>query len=124
MTSSDTDVPDDISDELATHLQESTDKQLREIIHYAQQLLTEQPSLTDELEARDDEELVPRDGEEIVRMEDHGDYTLVIVERPEETGEARGQFAYRVRLEPGFEDSDDRYRWHYLGRVHGTEGGA
>jgi len=123
MTSSDIDVPDDISDELAAHLQESTNQELREIIHYAQQLLTEQPSLTDELEARDDEEIVPRDGEEIVRMEDHGDYTLVVVERSDETGEAHGRFAYRVRLEPGFEGADDRYRWHYLGRMYGTDGG-
>jgi len=116
MTSSDTDVPESISDEVAAHLQESTDHQLREIIHYAQQLLTEQPSLTDAIESRD--------GEELVRREDYDEYTLVIVERPEETGDARGPFAYRVRLEPGFEGSDGKYRWHYLGQVYGANGGA
>jgi len=56
-------------------------------------------------------------------MEDHGAYTIVVVERPNETGEARGPFAYRVKWEPNIDEEGVRYRWHYLGKVHGDTGG-
>ncbi|ELZ24306.1 hypothetical protein C475_13692 [Halosimplex carlsbadense 2-9-1] len=63
-----------------------------------------------------------REGEALVRTEDHGAYSIVVVERSDETGEARGPFAYRVRWEPDIEDEKGRYRWHYLGKVDGNSG--
>ncbi|MDV7350618.1 hypothetical protein R3751_12630 [Halorubrum distributum] len=111
MTSSDTDRPEDIADEVLAALEASDDTQLREIIHYAQRLLREQPALTDAIESRAEEELL--------HTEDHGDYTIAVVERPNETGSARGPFAYRVAWDPARDDGNGQYRWHYLGRVHG-----
>lgn len=115
MTPSDTDSPDDIPAQITAALEDSSDSQLRRIIHYAQRRLRERPPLTNAIESRD--------GEEIVRMEDHGAYTIVVVERSEETGEARGPFAYRVKREARIEDDGGKYRWHYLGAVHGDTGG-
>lgn len=114
MTPSDIDPPEDIPTEVLQILDESDDGQLREIIHYAQQLLREHPPLTEAVEARE--------GEELVHIDDHGGYTTVIVERPDETGEARGPFAYRVQWEPEIDGDGGQYRWHYLGRV--VEGGG
>jgi hypothetical protein len=115
MTQPDTALPDDIPEEITTALEASSDSQLREIIHYAQQFLREHPPLTDAIESRA--------GEELVRTEDHGAYTIVVVERPDETGEARGPFAYRVGWEHGIDD-DGKYRWHYLGKVYDADGGS
>lgn len=117
MIPSDIDPPEAVPEELTNALEESSDSQLREIIHYAQQLLQEHPPLTEEIESRE--------GEELVRMEDHGDYTLVIVERPDAKDDAQGPFAYRVRWEPNVDDEDGegRYRWHYLGKVNVDAGG-
>ena len=109
MSASDIDPPEDIPTEVIQLLGESNDRQLREIIHYAQQLLRERPPLTEAVEARE--------GEELVRVDDHGASTTVIVERPDATGEARGPFAYRVRRVPNIDEDGGRYRWHYLGRV-------
>lgn len=115
MTSSDIDPPEDIPEEVSNALKGSSDSQLREIIHYAQQLLREHPPLTDAIDSRE--------GEELVRVEDHGAYTIVVVERPDQTGEGRGPFAYRVRWEPGIGGGEGKYRWHYLGKVYGESGG-
>ena len=109
MSESDIDPPEDIPTEVIQTLGESSDRQLREIIHYAQQLLREHPPLTEAIEARE--------GEELIRIDDQGGCTTVIVKRPDETGEARGPFAFRVKWEPGVEEDDGHYRWHYLGRV-------
>lgn len=111
MTPSKTVPPEDIPEGLATALENSSNSQLREIIHYAQQLLREHPPLTDAIESRP--------GEELVRTEDHGAYITAVVERPDETGEARGPFTYRVKWEPSIHGEGGKYRWHYLGRVHG-----
>jgi hypothetical protein len=116
MTSTNPEPSEKVPAMVATALEESSDNQLREIIHYAQALLREQPPLTDEIESRE--------GEELVRIEDHGAYTIVVVRRPEATGEARGPFAYRVKWEDFPGNEDGKYRWHYLGRVHGEEGGG
>jgi len=115
MTSSAADPPGDIPDVVLEYLEESTDSQLRTLIHYAQRLLRERPSLTDEIEARA--------GERLVRKDDHGAYTFVVMKRPEESGEEGGPYAYHVRWEPGVEGADGKYRWHYLGRVYGEAGG-
>ncbi len=114
MTTSDTERPTDVPDELIAALEGSSDSQLREIIHYAQQLLREHPPLTDAIESRN--------GEELVRLTDHDGYSIVIVERPEEPVEARGPFAYRVNWMPSMSEGEGQYRWHYLGRVHGDIG--
>lgn len=116
MTPTRNDPPDSIPDEVVDSLEGCSDSQLRGIIHYAQQLLREHPPLTDEIESRA--------GENLLRMEDHGDYTLVVVEHPDETGEARGPFAYRVRWDPDLDGGEGKYRWHYLGRVYGDAGGS
>jgi hypothetical protein len=113
MTAHDTDPPADVPDEVVTALDESSDEQLRAVVHYAQRLLRKEPTESDEIE--------PREGEEIVRTEDHGAYTYVVVEHPDETGEARGPFAYRVKWEPDMNDSG-KYRWHYLGRAEDDPG--
>lgn len=96
MNQSDTDPPDDIPEELIAVLDDSSDSQLRGVIHYAQQLLRDRPQLTDVIESRE--------GEELVRVEDHGAYTIAIVERPGDPGEARGPFAYSVNWEPNIDD--------------------
>ena len=114
MTPSDTEPPEDLPERIADALEESSDSQLREIIHYAQQLLREHPPVTDEIESRE--------GKKLVRVEDHDAYRVVVVENPDETGEARGPFAYRVSWEPGIDDEEGQYRWHYLGRVYGESG--
>jgi len=113
MTPSEIDPPEDVPEEIAAALEESNDRQLREIIHYAQQRLQEHPPITEAIEARE--------GEELVRTEDHGDYTLVVVERPDAPAEARGPFAYRVKWKPNIEgeEGEGKYQWHYLGKVHG-----
>lgn len=110
MTSLNVDPPEDIPEETVTALEESSDGQLREIIHYAQQLLQEHPPLTDAIEARE--------GEELVRMEEHDDYTLVIVERTDSNDGTGSLVAYRVRWEPDLDGEEEgKYRWHYLGKV-------
>lgn len=116
MTPPESEPPDGVPEELTDALEASSEGQLRDIIEYAQQLLDEHPSLTDAIE--------PREGEEIVRIDDHGEYTSVVVERPDETGDARGPFAYRIQWEPHIEENGGQYRWHYLGRVDGESGDA
>lgn len=116
MTLSAPEPSNDIPEPIVAALEGSTDSQLRGVIHYAQQLLREHPSLTDAIEARP--------GEVLVRKEEHGAYTLVVVERPDETGEARGPFAYRVRWDPDIDGTEGKYRWHYLGMVYGDAGGG
>jgi len=114
MISHNVDPPQNIPEEISSALRTSSDGQLREIIHFAQQLLRDQPPLTDAVEARA--------GEELVRIADHGAYTIAIVERPDESGEARGPFAYRVKWEPNINTPGGTYKWHYLGQVHDESG--
>lgn len=111
MTPSKADFPEDVPEEVTTALEGSNDRQIRAINHYTQQLLREHPPLTDAIE--------PRKGEELVRMDDRGEYTIVVVERPDATGEARGPFAYRVKWTPNIDEEGGQYRWHYLGKVSG-----
>jgi hypothetical protein len=109
--------PADLPDDVVTALQKSSDAQLRETIHYAQQLLGDLPQLTDAIE--------PREGERIIRMDDHGPATIVVVERPDASGEDRGPFAYRVRQEPDIDGGESKFRWHYLGKtVSDPDGGT
>lgn len=112
MSDSDPQPPDYISEQFAAELRESSDSQLRSIIHYAQQLLEEHSPEAEAIE--------PREGEEIVRIDEQGDHTMVIVKRPDESGEAQGPFAYIVQKQPDIEGENDKYKWHYLGRA--TEG--
>ena len=115
MTSSDIDPPDDLPERLITAIEDRSDRDLRVIIDYAQQLLREHPSITDAIES------CP--GKELALVKDHGAYTIAVVERPDETGEAHGPFAYRVRWEPHIDDEGGRYKWHYLGKVNEDAGG-
>lgn len=98
------DLPEDVLDAL----ERSDDRQLRELIHYAQELLHDRHDPTTALEARQ--------GEEILKTHDHGAYTIVIVNRTDATGTERGPYVYRVRNDPGLDDEDDQFNWHYLGR--------
>ncbi|WP_128475817.1 hypothetical protein [Halorussus pelagicus] len=109
MTPPDTDSQEDTPEQITTALEDSSDSQLRDIIHYAQQLLREHPPLTDAIESRYGEP---------VHVEDHGAYTTVVVKHPDETGEEHGLFAYRVKWQPNIDDEGGQYRWHYLGKVH------
>lgn len=115
MTSTAIDPPEGVPSEVIGAFDDCDDDQLRGVIHYAQQLLRDQPSLTDSIESREDEDLV--------RVEDHGDYTFAVVERAEGADRSGGRFAYRVRWEPDAGDGG-KYRWHYLGRVTTELGGA
>jgi len=100
-------------DEAIVEAFETTDDELlRGVVTYARQCLDDRPPLTDVIEAREHEQLV--------RMEDEGAYTTVVVERPDESGAARGPFAYMVQWEPHVED-EGKYKWHYLGRVFDEE---
>ena len=114
MTGTSIDPPEGIPDDVVRALEASSDHQLRKVIHYAQQLVREHASRTAEIE--------PREGEVIVRVDDKGAYTIVVVERPEESGEARGPFVYRVEWEPAFGEGEGHYRWHYLGRAEDRRG--
>lgn len=114
MESSDIDRPEHVSEEILTALEESSDDQLRTIIHYAQRLLREHPRVTDTIE--------PRGGEEIVQVIDHDEYTIVVVDRPDESGESHGPIAYRVTWAPSTDGGEGRYQWHYLGQVHDSKG--
>jgi len=109
MTSSNPTPPETAPESVVTALNESSDKQLRELIRYAQQLLGEHPPITEAIESRPKEDLV--------RIEDHGAYTVAVVERPSETGDARGPFAYRVKWESHIDAEGGRYKWYYLGRA-------
>ena len=108
MSSVNNDPPEGAPEEVVTGLEECSDNQLREIIHYAQRLLSQHPPLTDSIDSRV--------GEELVRIEDHDTYKIVIVEHPNESSETSNQFAYRVTWEPTISE-EGQYRWHYLGRV-------
>lgn len=116
MNERDIDPPDDVPEEVVRIFDASDGRQLRAVIDYAQRLLEAHRSRTDEIE--------PRDGEELVRVDDHGGYSNVVVERPDETGEARGPFAYRVQWEPDVDGGDGHYQWHYLGRVADDTGAS
>jgi len=116
MTNSEPDPPEHVPETVVTALEECSDTELREIIHYAQQQLRDHQSLTDTIESRE--------GERLVRRDDFEGYTIVIMERPEEPGWARGPFAYRVKWERTPDDTDGQYRWHYLGHVDTGSGGA
>ena len=89
MASSQTDPSEDVPEELIAVLQNSANRQLRETTNYAQQLLREHLPITDAVESRH--------GEELVRVEAHGAYTITINVRPDEHGEARGSVAHRVK---------------------------
>jgi len=116
MTDSKTTPPETVPEPVVAALRESTDSELKEIIHYAHQLLQRRPTLTDEIEARDDETLLSR--------VDYDEYTVVTIERPEESGWARGPFVYRISREAPDDDPDGRYRWHYLGHVNPDSAGG
>lgn len=105
----------DIPEEISAALAESSDSQLRATIEHAQRLLGGTSPVTDAVEARE--------GEEILSITDHGAYMIAVVDRSDETGTARGPFAYRVNWEPGIEGRG-QYRWHYLGEVSGEPGGG
>lgn len=101
---------DRLSERIIDELEQSTDRDLRAVIQYAQNLLHQRHDVTPELAARE--------GEEILRMTDHGPYTLVVVKRTDETGPDQGPFLYRVTTESGIDpDDDETVRWQYLGRV-------
>jgi len=116
MSDSGIDPPEDVPERVLRAIETSSDRQLREIVSYARRLLQEHPPLIDEIEARE--------GEKLVRIDDDGDYTSVIVERPNAIGEAGGPYAYRVRWVPTVDGEGGKYRWHYLGRVNLDPGGA
>lgn len=100
---------DDLPESLLRQLEQCTGRELRSVVHYAQRLLRERRPSTSDVE--------PRPGEEVVRTADLGAYTIVVVERPDESGAARGPFAYRVAHEPDVDDGEGALEWHYLGRV-------
>lgn len=105
----DTDPRNGLPDGLLEAIEQSDDRQLREIIHHAQAILHQRHDPTMALEARE--------GEEILHTSDHGAYTIAIVRRTDATGPEQGPYVYRVRYEPELHDEEGRFRWHYLGRV-------
>jgi hypothetical protein len=108
--------PANVPEELAAVLRRCDGPQLRAVVDYARQRLHDRPPIPDAVESRH--------GEELVRVDDHGAYTVAVVERTGETGESRGRVAYRVKWEPDVSDEEGRYRWHYLGTVCGDADGG
>lgn len=100
---------DDLPESLVRQLEDCSDRELRGVVHHAQRLLRERRPSTVDVE--------PRPGEKLVRVDDLGNFTIVVVERPDESGAARGPFAYRVTYEPAVEGGEGALEWHYLGRV-------
>lgn len=98
---------DELREPIASELEQCSDGQLHAIIDRAQELLHRRHDPTAELDARP--------GEEILRVDDEGDYTIVVVERQEES--ERGPYLYRVTYEPDVEGGQGQFRWWYLGRV-------
>ncbi|MFB6353170.1 MAG: hypothetical protein ABEJ92_03700 [Halobacteriales archaeon] len=96
------DLPADIAEALEAHASDAHD--LQEAAIYAQELLNalHEPVLA--IEARE--------GEEVLRVVDHGEYTEV-VKRPLGAAQA---YRYHVRREPRPE-GDDRLRWVPIDRV-------
>lgn len=115
VTDTSTEPPEGVQATIAADFEGRHYARLRAIMHCAKRPLWAQSPLTDELEACD--------GEGIVSIEDHGVYTTPVVENADATGSDRTRYAYRVQWEPGIACEDDRYRWHYLGRI-GAPGGA
>ena len=110
MTGPDIDSVEDAPEQVRTALDDCSDRELRAAVAYAQERLGVKPTLTHAIEARD--------GEKLVHTEDHGGYTIAVVERPDESGAERGPFAYRVQWERDVTDErGGKYRWHYLGSV-------
>ena len=101
MTPSDSSPPENISEELIAVLRSSNNPQLRESVNYAQQFLHDHPPIADAVESRH--------GKKFVRVDDHGGYTIAIVERPDETSETRRPYAYRIKLEPYINDEGGRW---------------
>lgn len=118
MTPKKDDFHENIPEDLAATLDDCSSTQLLEIIHYAQDLLYEERAVPEK------GPIEPREGEEIVQKEDQGAYTRVVVERPDETGEARGPFAYRVNWVPSIDGQGGHYSWHYQGKVKDRNGGV
>jgi len=115
MTTFDPDPPEAVSDDVVEHLEVSSDVELRAIIDYAQRLLRDETSVTEEIE--------PREGETLVRTEDHGDYVVAIVERADDADGAGGRYAYRIKWQPEVDDEGGTYRWEYFGQVADASGG-
>ncbi|WP_157972416.1 hypothetical protein [Saliphagus sp. LR7] len=92
------------------------DKELQTLIDYAQERYEyAHPSLSDQIEAAS--------GEEIVRIEEYPEYTLVVKRQPcgKDCDECpHGPFLYHVQEEPRFEGGT-RLRWRYLGEVNETD---
>lgn len=109
MTPSNIDSPDGNPTDGAETIDGCSERDLREVFHYAQQLLGGRLSLTAAIEARP--------GEDLVRVEDYDAYTIAVVKRPDEAGDACLQFAYRVKWGPNIDSGTGTYRWHYLGKV-------
>jgi len=101
---------------VAETLEGLDDRELRAVVHYAQELLGSQSSTTPEIEARP--------GEELVHVSDEDGYTFVVVEREGATAGVETRVAYRVTWEPDVGEGDGRYRWHYLGSVEDDPGGG
>lgn len=114
MSDSDAPPPDDLPEAIVDELRACSDHQLHAVIDYARGLLAERHSPTSAIE--------PREGEEILAVEDHGDYTSVVVERPGASGEAQGPFAYRVEYVPDVDGDGGEFKWYYLGPVADVPG--
>lgn len=96
------DLPTDLRNALEAHA--SDPHELRETIVYAQELLNALPEPGTTIE--------PREGEEIVRIEEHPGYTEV-VKQFEGRDEA---YLYHVIPEPQ-PDGDEHLHWSLIGRM-------
>lgn len=102
-----TDQPDtsgsaDIPEHLVKQLQKLDNQQLRETIHFAQELLDQRfESIPETLET---------DNEDIIRIEETPEYTLVVRREPE------GAVLYHVRTVPD-RAGEEKLDWRYIGPV-------
>lgn len=106
--------PSTISDELIEELDELTAPELRSVISYARDRV-------DYLDAQISEFVEQNDDEEIVRVEDHNLYTIVVKgETCEEGCEdcPHDPHVYVVTIEPEL-DGERHLHWEDLGRMLG-----
>lgn len=105
-------VPGPIADELV----ELNDESLRNVISYAQILLSERLSPTERLEEAP--------GEEIVHIQEQDGYTLVTKKQPcfEECDDCpHGPYLYRVQVERSVAGEEPTLHWSFLGRVEESD---
>lgn len=108
----DSEPPSDLPADLADRLGALSEDQLRTVIDYCQEQLTDTHAGALDVEARP--------GEEIVSVTEHEGYTAVVKRIPCAAGCddcPHGPYLFHVTREPG-PDGESSQKWRYLGPVY------